>query len=142
MPIAVEQRVHADRSTLWRAVSDLDRWAEWLTTVDEISRIDGPGPIAVGSRFRVRQPGLAAATYEVTDWQPEAGFTWVARTAGVRTTATHGLVSEGAATRLRLGIDWAGPGARLVRLFYATRTQRFLEQEAAAFATLAERGGL
>ncbi|GIJ76841.1 Polyketide cyclase / dehydrase and lipid transport [Micromonospora phaseoli] len=121
-------------------MSALDRWAELLPTVNEVRRVDGPGPITVGSRFLVRQPGLAAATYQVTDWRPEAGFTWAARTAGVRTTATHVLHPEGDTTRLQLRIDWDGPGSRLVRVLFARRTRRLLEQEAATFASLAERG--
>ncbi len=141
MSIAVERHIHADRTSVWRTISDLDRWAEWLPTVKDVRRVDGPGPITAGSRFRLRQPGLMPATYEVTDWRPEAGFTWMARAAGVRTTAHHELYPEGPATRLRLSIDWAGPGAHLVRLLYGKRTRRFLEQEAATFARLAEHGG-
>ncbi|TDB84442.1 polyketide cyclase [Micromonospora fluostatini] len=140
MSMTVERRVQADRGTVWRTMSDLDRWAEMVPTVTEISRVDGgTGPVTVGSRFRVRQPGLMPATYEITDWRPDEGFTWVARSAGVRTRADHWLRSDGAAVRLRLGIEWTGAGARLVRLLYGSRTRRFLKQEAAAFARLAER---
>ncbi|GIJ09701.1 SRPBCC family protein [Micromonospora andamanensis] len=139
MTIAVEQHVDAEPAAVWRTVSDVDSWAELLPTIEEIRRIDDAGPVAVGSRFRIRQPGLAAATYEVTDWRPGAGFTWVARTAGVRTTARHEVRPDGSATRLRLSIDWDGPGARLVRLLYGKRTRRLLDQEAAAFARLAAR---
>ncbi|GIJ35374.1 SRPBCC family protein [Micromonospora sediminimaris] len=141
MTIAVEQHVDAEVATFWRTVSDVDRWAELLPTIDEIRRIDDAGPVAVGSRFRIRQPGLSAATYEITDWRPGAGFTWVARTPGVRTRASHELLPEGSATRLRLSIDWAGPAARLVELLYGKRTQRLLTQEATTFASLAAGNG-
>ncbi|WP_341716357.1 SRPBCC family protein [Micromonospora sp. FIMYZ51] len=138
MAITVDRLIEADRAALWRVISDLDRWAEFLPTVDEIERLDGPGPITVGSSFRIRQPGLMAATYRITEWHPEADFTWVARSPGVRTTATHRLRPAGSAVSLQLGISWAGPGAALVRLLFGRRTRRFLDQEAAAFARLAE----
>ncbi|MEV4711253.1 SRPBCC family protein [Micromonospora sp. NPDC049374] len=137
MTIAVEQHVDAEVATVWRTVSDVDRWAELLPTIDEIRRIDDAGPVTVGSRFRIRQPGLTTATYEITDWRPGAGFTWVARMPGVRTRASHELHPEGSATRLRLSIDWDGPGAPLVELLYGRRTQRLLAQEATTFAELA-----
>ncbi|NGM11540.1 SRPBCC family protein [Verrucosispora sioxanthis] len=137
MTIAVERHVAADPATVWRIVSDVDRWAELLPTIDEIIRIDDAAPVTVGSRFRIRQPGLATARYEITDWRPGAGFTWQARTPGVRTTASHELRPEGSATRLRLSIDWDGPAARLVELLYGRRTRRLLEQEATVFARLA-----
>jgi hypothetical protein len=103
-------------------------------------RVGAPGPITVGSRFRLSQPGLATAEHEVTDWRPQHGFTWVARSGGVRTRASHELHASGAGTRLELAIEWSGPGAWLARAFFTRKTHRFLEQEAAAFADHAERG--
>ncbi|MBV2364479.1 SRPBCC family protein [Streptomonospora nanhaiensis] len=137
--ITVARRVAADPASVWRVMSALDEWARMLPTVDAVSRVGDPGPVAVGSRFRVRQPGLAPAVYEVTDWRPEAGFTWEARTAGVRTVASHALVPDGAGTEIRLSIRWTGPGAWLARALFTRKTRAFLAAEADAFERLAQR---
>lgn len=137
--IVVERGIRATPAEIWTHLSALDRWAEMLSTVDSIERVGPPGPVAVGSRFLVRQPGLAAAEYEVTEWRPDAGFTWAARTAGVRTEASHELEPDGAGTRLALAIEWSGPGAWLAKALFSGRARRYIAAEAAAFAALAER---
>ena len=137
--ILVERTIEANRATVWDVVSRVDRWSEWLDTFEDVTRIERIGyPDAVGTRFRVRQPGLAAAEYEVTDWRPEAGFTWVADVKSVRTTASHSLLATGNATRLRLSVEWSGRGAWFVRLLFSGKTRRYLHQEAAEFARMAE----
>lgn len=133
----LERLVSADQERLWRFVGDLDGWDRMLPTVDAVSRVGPPGPVAVGTRFRVRQPRLAEAEYVVTEWAPPARFTWEAVARGVRTTARHELLPEGGATRLVLGLEWSGAAAWLVRLLYSRLTRSYLEQEAATFAALA-----
>ncbi|HET7357562.1 MAG TPA: SRPBCC family protein [Nocardioidaceae bacterium] len=137
--IRVSKVVDATAEDLWRKISDVAEWDSLLPTVDKVTRLDGGGPIAVGSRFEVHQPGLAKAVYEITEWRPDAGFTWVAAAPGVRTTATHELAAEGRHTRLVLGIDWSGPLAWLVRLMFGAKARRMVELEADTFARLAHR---
>ncbi|MFE3460703.1 SRPBCC family protein [Nocardiopsis aegyptia] len=136
--IDVAKTVDADRSSVWQVMSDLDRWAEVMPTIDRISRVGEDGPITVGTRFRVRQPGLAEAVYEITAWEPGTGFTWQAKVAGVRTVASHDLRADGAGTRIRLGVEWTGPGAWLVRLLFARKTRAFITREVQALADLTE----
>lgn len=138
--IVVEREIRRSPAEVWSHMCELDRWAELLPTVTDIVRIGDSGPITVGSRFRVRQPRLATAEYEVTDWRPQHGFTWTANTGGVRTKASHELHPSGDGTRLELGIEWSGPGAWLAKALFTPKSRRFLEQEAAAFADLAEHG--
>jgi uncharacterized protein YndB with AHSA1/START domain len=135
--ITVARRIDADPEAVWRVLGDLDRWDRMLPTIDAIARVGDGGPVAVGTRFRVRQPGLVPAVYRVTEWRPNAGFTWEARTAGVRTVATHDLRPDGTGTELRLSIAWTGPGARLVRALVTRKASVFLTSEADAFAALA-----
>ncbi|WP_270071110.1 SRPBCC family protein [Streptomonospora mangrovi] len=131
-------RVEAAPETVWRFMGALDRWDRMLPTIDAISRVDGGGPaIGVGARFRVRQPGLAPAVYEVTDWRPNAGFTWQARSVGVTTVAAHTLRPDGTGTQVGLSITWTGPGAWPARALFTRKTRAFLAGELAAFARLA-----
>lgn len=133
-----QRTIRAEPDQVWAFLGNLESWDDLLPTIDEIERLDGPRPITVGSRFRVRQPGLAEATYEITDWRPGRRFVWQAAMRGVRTTATHDLRRHGADSRLTLGIEWHGPLASLVGMAFGRKTQRFLDEEAAALARLAE----
>lgn len=139
MTVEVSRLVRAERSRVWRVMSDLDRWADLLPTIDAIERVGEPGPISAGSRFRLDQPGLPVAEWEVTDWRPDSGFTWETRSTGVRAVATHRLRPEGTATRLELSIGWHGPVAPLMSLLFGRKARRYLTQEAATFAELSER---
>ena len=127
----------ASPERLWELVGDLDRWDEVLPTVTSIRPLQ-VGPTAVGSRFEVKQPGLAKTVFEVTDWRPGESFTWVSRQPGVRSTAVHGVRGEGDGSRLDLSLDFSGPLAVLVRLVLGRKAQRMVATEAQTFARLAE----
>lgn len=137
--ILVEREIRTAPAEVWAVMSELDRWAELLPTVSSVERLSDPGPIAVGARFRVAQPGLATAVYEVTAWRPGAGFTWVASSGGVRTEAVHEARADGEGrTRLALGITWSGSGAWVARVLFSGKARRYMTREAEAFAALAE----
>lgn len=136
--IVVERRIAAPRATVWQIISPLDDWAQLLPTVDEVTRVGPPGPIREGTAFWLRQPGLPRARWTVTRWRPEAAFVWESAGPGVRSVATHQLSEDGVGTILRLGLDWSGPLAGVMRTFLRRKAQRYVDQEAAAFARLAE----
>jgi len=136
--IRVERNVDAGTDRVWELVGDLERWDRMLPTIQQITRVGAEGPVDVGSRFEVRQPGLPKAVYQVTGWEPGSGFTWVSSSPGVRTTATHGVGEEDGRTRLVLSIDWSGPLAPIVRLVVGAKARRMVELEADTFVRLAE----
>jgi uncharacterized protein YndB with AHSA1/START domain len=137
--ITVEARIAAPPEQVWRLVGDLGRWAEVLPTIDAVQRTDPGTELGVGARFRVRQPGLPPATYEITRWLPGRAFDWVAQSPGVRTVGTHELHNDGSGdTVLVLGLAWQGPLAGLVRVLLTSRARRYVEQEAMAFTRLAQ----
>lgn len=135
----VERVIDAGADRVWSLVGDVERWGDLLPTMEEVTRLGG-GPVGVGVRFAVRQPGLPKAVYEMTEWRPGAGFTWTAAAAGVRTTATHEIEAVGEQSRLTLGIEWTGPLAGLVALLLGGKARRMVEQEADTFARLAVAG--
>jgi len=136
-----ERSIAASASRLWAVLSDIESWDAMLPTMRQVVRIGAGGPVGVGARFEVRQPGLPKAVYEITDWRPERGFTWVSSSPGVRTTASHELSSHDGGTRLVLGIEWSGPLAGLIRLLIGPKARRMVAQEADTFVRLAERDG-
>lgn len=139
--ITVERKIDAGNDRMWSLLGDVERWDDRLPTMQQITRLDEEGPIGVGARFEVRQPGLPKARYEITEWKPLVGFTWTAFAVGVRTTATHEIRTQDERTLLVLGIAWTGPLAGLVRLLMAKKARRMVEQEADTFAQLANDGG-
>ena len=137
--ITAESTSSAGCERLWSLVSDVEKWPEMLPTVTSVRALGPSGPVDRGSRFEVRQPGLAKAVWEVTEWQPGRGFGWVARSPGVVTTATHQVSAAGAGSRLDLTLEWSGPLAPVVRRFYGGRAARMVALEATTFADLAQR---
>jgi Polyketide cyclase / dehydrase and lipid transport len=139
--ITVERHVHADPARVWGFVGRVADWAELLPTIDEVAPEPGADPPAVGSRYAIRQPGLARLVYEVTEWVPGHRFTWVAVAGGVRTVATHAVSPAPEGSRLLLTVDWTGPLGWLVGLVFTRRTRRYVRLEAQTFAQLAEGTG-
>lgn len=121
-------------------VSDVARWAQLLPTMDAVDRLGEPGAVGVGSRFSVQQPGLPTAVYAVTEWHEGRGFTWEARSPGIRTIAAHTITPAGEGSRLELSIHWQGAFAGPVRLFYGRRAGRMVNIEADTLARLATSG--
>ena len=123
---------------LWSLASDVERWGDRLPTVNAVRPL-GSGPIGVGSKFEVRQPGLPKAVWEVTDWQQQGrSFTWVSASPGVRSTAVHAVHDDGGESRLDLSLEWSGPLGRVLELLIGRKALGMVETEAATFARLAE----
>lgn len=130
----------AGPDTVWALISDVERWGERLPTFDSVERVSGSGAVGVGDRFRVRQPRLRDAEYEITSWEPGRAFTWESSAPGVHTTATHVIDTIDGNTRLQLGVDWTGPLAWLVKLLLGRRTDRMVRIEGETFGQLAAQG--
>lgn len=139
MTLTAQATSSAPVEQLWGAVSDPTAWPDVLPTFTSVIPAgDSSNPLGPASRFDVRQPGLPRATYEVTQWVPGSSFTWVARSPGILTTATH-LVSERAeGSQVHLSIEWTGVLAPLVRLLLRRRAAQMIALEATTLARVAE----
>ena len=125
--IAVE--IPAPPERVWAVMSDVERWPEWTPSVTKVERLDG-GPLAVGSRARIRQPNLLPAVWQVTELRPGRGFTWVTRSPGVRVTGIHAVEPAPGGSRATLSLEFAGPLAGIVGWITRGLNRRYLALEA------------
>lgn len=131
----------APTNRLWAVASDIMRWPDHLETFSEMTQMGGTREGQVGQRFKVRQPGLPVAVYEITEWTEGSSFTWAARSPGVTTVASHTVTTSEQGSKLSLEVRWRGPLAPLMRLLMGGRTQRMIDLEAKTLARVAETDG-
>ncbi len=130
--------VKADAGRVWKVLSDLERWPDRISTYEEVRRLDD-GDLRVGSRAHVKQKGLAAGEWEVTELVEGARFTWASRQPGIRLVARH-VVSphEDGTTTVTLTIEQTGWLSGLVTLLLGRKVRRYVDVEAEALKVAAE----
>ena len=122
--------IAAPRDQVWAALADVERWPEWTASVTSVERLD-PGPFGVGSRARVRQPRLPAATWTVTALEPGRSFEWRSAVPGLGSVGDHRVDTVGGrASLVTLSVTWSGPLAPVVRLVWGNLSRRYVEMEA------------
>jgi uncharacterized membrane protein len=130
--------IDAPTNDVWDVFSDVERWPEWTPSVTNLAAMDGPG-IEVGKRFAIKQPRMPKLVWEVTEVEPGRSWTWVQRSPGGLTRASHEIEPlSGARTRVRQQIDQSGPVGSLVGLLMRRMTRRYLELEAAGLKARSE----
>ncbi|MGW5369088.1 SRPBCC family protein [Streptomyces sp. NPDC004009] len=132
--------VEASPETLWRVVAEVERWPEFIATMQRVERLDGKGP-EPGSLVRIAQPRMPVLTWQVTEWTPGRSFTWQSASGGVTTTGTHVITPRGDVSTLTLGIDQTGLLAPLLGALMGRQTRRYVEVEALSMKSRAEKSG-
>jgi hypothetical protein len=106
-----------------------------MTTV---TALDGEA-LAEGRRFRIKQPGLPAVVWRVSEVHAGEEFVWEARSPGVHTVAYHRVLrNPDGTTQIAIGLRQTGVLSGLLRLLTEARTRRFLKLEAAGLKSAAE----
>lgn len=140
MSVSVTEQISASPDVVWDVLIDIDHWPTWTPSVRTAQRLDH-GALGVGSRARLKQPGMPAMVWEVTELAAPSVFTWQARTPGVTTVAVHRIVPEpGGGTTLTLEVRHTGPLAGPIRALTSARTRRYIGMEAAGLKQASERG--
>jgi uncharacterized protein YndB with AHSA1/START domain len=130
----------ADPARTWAALAAVQTYPQWTASIRSVEPLDGP-ELRLGHRFRIRQPGLPVAVWQVSEVAEGRSFVWEARSPGVHTVAYHRLTPlPTGGTRITIGVRQRGPLARLVALLTAAKTRRYLALEAAGLAAAAEAG--
>ena len=130
--------IEAPAAVVWDVFSDVERWHEWTDSVTSLVALDGPG-IAVGKRFEIKQPRMLKLVWEVTEVTPGRSWTWVQRSPGGLTLASHDVtaLSDGQ-TRVQQRIDQRGPIGFLVGVGMRKMTRRYLDMEAVGLKARSE----
>ena len=115
---------------VWSVMADVERWSEWTRSITKAELLT-PAPLGVGGRVRIKQPRLMAATWTVTDFEPNAGFSWRAVVPGLISDGVHRITARsGGGSTVTLTLDQRGPLAPLLRLLTAKMTRRYIDFEA------------
>ena len=140
MRIVERITTQATPQTVWEILADVERWPIWTPTVLRIEPLTGDG-LKPGARFRVSQPKLRPAIYQVTDCSAPHQFTWAQTMPGVRMMADHRITATPAGTEVELSFAAEGLlGRWLGRLYskiiaeYVATEARSLKQRADALA--------
>lgn len=126
---SVSVEIQAPPERVWAVMTDIDRWPEWTPTVTSLQRLDR-GPLAVGSRARIRQPKLRPAVWQVTELAEGQSFTWITRSPGVQVTARHWVEIYESGSRATLSLEFSGLVGPLVARLTRSLNERYLATEA------------
>jgi uncharacterized protein YndB with AHSA1/START domain len=138
MGIETSTSTTASPDQVWAVLLDVAAWPSWTRSITAVRRLDD-GPLRVGSRVRVSQPGTPAMTYVVSELSRPSEFTWYAALPGVRTVARHRLIPEaGGGTHIILDVEHLGPLARAVSAVTSRRTRRYVDLEVAGLKAASE----
>jgi hypothetical protein len=130
--------ISAPADHVWQVFTDVERWPTWTPSVVRATVVDGRS-LEAGTAVRIKQPRMPALLWVVTEFTVGSSWTWVARSPGIVTSATHVVEGIDAVTsRISQRIDHRGVLAAVIGPLTASRTRRYLEQEAAGLKSHCE----
>lgn len=129
--------IDATVQRVWALTLDLEGLPSTTPTIKSVERLDD-GPMRVGSRARLTQPGLPARVWTVAEIDAPHRFSWSTHLLGVRMVGIHELEPVGDdRCRLTLRVVLAGRGATLLGRLAGRNLARALAAEGAGFASAA-----
>lgn len=128
----------AKPAAVWALLADVTHWPDWTQTMNSITPL-GEDTLRVGNRYRVRQPGIPPATWEVTEIVEESSFVWARRSPGLRLVAGHDVLPNGSGgSTIVLSLDLSGAFAGLAAAVMAKQIRRSVDTEARSLAAASE----
>lgn len=113
---------------VWDVLCDVEHWPQWTPSMTAVELLTA-GPLAVGSRVRIKQPRLPTVEWTVDQLIPGRAFAWTARTAGTTSRADHSVTPAATSSRVEASLVQTGPLAGLLSVAYGRLTRRYLHQE-------------
>jgi len=128
----------ADPDRAWAALADVESWPQWTASVTSAKRLD-EGPLRVGSKARIKQPGLLPLVWEVSEIREGEAFRWSTGNAASRTVGVHRLAANSdGTTQITLELEQSGAIGSLIGALMKGRFKRFLELEVAGLKAASE----
>ncbi len=122
--------INATPATIWQVLADVERWPRWTPTVLDVQPLTNHG-FHVGSRYRIVQPKLRPAVYEVTECVPQRAFAWVTRAPGATMIADHRInACDGNSAEVELTFSTEGLLGSLLGMKYAKLITEYVRTEA------------
>jgi uncharacterized protein YndB with AHSA1/START domain len=132
---AAETSIGAPITTVWRLLSDLERWPEWNRDISML-RLDGP--VQAGTTFRWRS-GSSRIVSCLEEVEAPHRIAWTGRTMGIRAVHVFELEEADRVTRVRTEESFEGLVARAMRRALRKRLARDLAEGLGALKIEAER---
>lgn len=122
--------IKASPTAIWEVLTDVERWPMWTPTVLSVEPVTRDG-FKVGAKYRVTQPKIKPAIYEVTERIPHEGFTWVQKAPGATMIAEHRLTAfDGSGTEVELAFATKGLLGALAGSMNARLIAEYVKTEA------------
>lgn len=137
------ETIDAPAAVVWRITADIAGLPAVTPTVLSAERLD-QGPVAVGSRARLKQPRQSPAVWTVTRFDEGQAFVWRTKRLGMTMVGSHHLEDLGDACRNTLALELTGWGSRLLGALIGGQVRASIATENAGFKKVAEaevRGG-
>jgi len=101
-------RIGAPPADVWAAMVDVERWPVWASQFKRLERLDA-GPLAAGSRVRVKPKGMPGSVWQVTEYEEGRSFTWASSLGpGMRVTGGHEVTVNGNGTNAEFWLEAGG----------------------------------
>jgi carbon monoxide dehydrogenase subunit G len=122
--------IKASPTAIWEVLTDVERWPMWTPTVLSVEPVTRDG-FKVGAKYRVTQPKIKPAIYEVTERIPHEAFTWVQKAPGATMIAEHRLTAfDGSGTEVELAFATKGLLGALAGSMNAKLIAEYVKTEA------------
>jgi len=129
--------IDAPLERLWTLTVEVEGWPLFTPTVTSVERLDD-GPLRVGSRVSLKQPGQPPRVWTVTALEPGRRFAWSTRLFGTTMTGVHELDATSVGTRNVLRVELTGWASSLVGALARVPIARALARENEGFRSAAE----
>ena len=128
-PYIAQAFVNAAPERVWPLVADVLRWPAWLPTMTSVEPLN-EGPLAVGARYRLVQPGFRPTVWSVVVLTPGRVLAWEALWPGARALASHTVNARpDGSSEVVLQVEFSGPMAWLAKALAGRRIQQYLKLE-------------
>lgn len=130
--------IAASPAIVFALTTDIEAWPSLTPTVTSVAKLE-PGPLRVGAKARIKQPGQAETVWTVTVLEPDRRFEWTAKVLGMAMVATHIVDPTSTGCRNTLRLDLSGLATRVLGPLLKRRLLKVLRTENEGFRKEAER---